>query len=58
MQALYEKSPERFLDLLKRDEITLVCYEAQPDHCHRRLLAEFLVAIAKDHGIEVSLDVQ
>ena len=58
MQALYEKFPARFLDLLKRDEITLVCYEAQPDHCHRRVLAEVLVAIAKDHGIEVSLDIQ
>jgi len=25
-----------------RDGICLLCYEASPDHCHRRLLQEFL----------------
>ena len=58
MEALYRKSPEPFLELLRRDEVTLVCYEARPDHCHRRLLAGFLAGIGKDCGIETILDIR
>lgn len=58
MEALYQKWPDRFMGLLQGGEFTLVCYEARPDRCHRRLLAGFLVRIAKEHGIDVSLDIQ
>ena len=58
MEALYQKSPGLFLDLLQRREITLVCYEARPEKCHRRLLAGLLERIAKEQGVEVALDVR
>ena len=58
MEALYQKSPDYFLELLRRGEVSLVCYEARPDRCHRRLLAGLLARIAKEQGIEVVLDIQ
>jgi hypothetical protein len=58
MQALYQRSPGRFTGLLKRTEITLVCYETKPDKCHRRLLAEFLARAGAEHGVEVVLDIR
>lgn len=58
MGSLYQRSPAHFLELLQRDEITLVCYETKPDKCHRRLLAEYIVRIGSEHGIKVGLDVQ
>ena len=58
MESLYQRSPGHFQKLLQRDEITLVCYEAKPDKCHRRLLAEFMVRIGSGHGIKIELDIQ
>lgn len=58
MEALYRKFPGRFLELLEREEVTLVCYEARPEKCHRRLLADFLARIGRDRVIEVELDIQ
>ena len=58
MEALYQKSPGLILHLIQRREITLVCYEAMPEKCHRRLLAGLLEKIAKEQGIEVVLDVR
>lgn len=58
MEAVYRESPGLFLELLKREEITLVCYETGPDRCHRRLLAGFLAGIAEEQGIEVRLDIR
>jgi hypothetical protein len=58
MDSLYQRSPDLFLALLRRPEITLVCYEASPARCHRRLLAEALVRIGGAHGVQTTLDVQ
>jgi uncharacterized protein YeaO (DUF488 family) len=58
MRALYRKSPQPFMDLLRREAVTLVCYEAQPDRCHRRLLAELLAKIGKVLRIQVELDIR
>lgn len=58
MESLYQRSPGHFLKLLQRDEITLVCYEAKPDKCHRRLLAGFMGRIGSGQGIKIELDIQ
>ncbi len=58
MEAFYQKSPGCFIELLQRDEVTLVCYEALPDRCHRRLLAGLLARMAKEQGIGVVLDIR
>lgn len=58
MESLYQRSPGHFLELLQRDEVTLVCYEAKPDKCHRRLLAGFMVRIGSEQGINVELDIR
>ena len=34
-------------------EVTLCCYCATADRCHRRVLAEMLVAVGKKLGIEI-----
>lgn len=44
---------EAWLDLLRGDEATLVCYCTTPRRCHRTLLAEMLVAFGEKHGIDV-----
>jgi uncharacterized protein (DUF488 family) len=46
------------MELLRRTEVTLVCYEARPERCHRRLLADLLAKVAAEHGIQVALDVE
>ncbi|MFZ5862424.1 MAG: DUF488 family protein [Nitrospirota bacterium] len=58
MDSLYRRSADLFLALLRRPEVTLVCYEATPARCHRRLLADLLARIGGEHGIQVALDVQ
>jgi len=58
MRALYRKAPECFMELLRREAVTLVCYEARPDRCHRRLLAELLAKIGNERGIQVVLDIR
>jgi uncharacterized protein (DUF488 family) len=58
MEALYGRLPERFVELLRRTDVTLVCYEARPERCHRRLLANLLAKVAAEHGIQVVLDVE
>ncbi|MFZ5877435.1 MAG: DUF488 domain-containing protein [Nitrospirota bacterium] len=58
METLARRSPDRFLSLLRRPEVTLVCYEASPARCHRRLLAECFARLAGEQGVQVELDVQ
>ena len=58
MEALAQRSPDRFLSLLRRPDVTLVCYEASPVRCHRRLLAEMLACIAGEQGLDVTLDIR
>ncbi len=58
MEALARRSPDLFLALLRRPEVALVCYEASPARCHRRLLAECFARLAGEQGVQVVLDVQ
>ncbi|MBI3606685.1 MAG: DUF488 domain-containing protein [Nitrospirae bacterium] len=58
MEALARRSPDLFLTLLRRPEVTVVCYEASPARCHRRLLADLLARIAGEQSVQVVLDVQ
>ncbi|MEW6682640.1 MAG: DUF488 family protein [Nitrospirota bacterium] len=58
METLAQRSPDLFLTLLRRPEVTLVCYEALPARCHRRLLAALLARIAGEQGVQVLLDIQ
>jgi uncharacterized protein (DUF488 family) len=39
---LYERKPEKFLSKEKIQHACLLCSEPSPDHCHRRLMAEYL----------------
>ncbi len=32
-------------DILKHDDVTLLCWEENPEHCHRRLVAEKLLIL-------------
>ena len=58
MEAVAQRSPDRFLSLLRRPEVTLVCYEVSPARCHRRLLADLLARIAGEQGLDVTLDIR
>jgi hypothetical protein len=58
MREIFKQSPEVFLDLMKgKKDLTLVCYEADPAHCHRRILAEVFQKIGSTNGIQVTLDI-
>jgi uncharacterized protein (DUF488 family) len=41
---LRERRPEKFLSKEKVQQACLLCSEPDPDHCHRRLVAEYLKA--------------
>ncbi len=43
MRASWRANRERWDALLARQEVTLVCYCTDAEHCHRRLLASMLV---------------
>jgi uncharacterized protein YeaO (DUF488 family) len=51
----YGRDPQRWLDLLRRDTLTLMCYcrADEEHHCHRYLLAEFLARLGKRTGTTV-----
>jgi len=44
LELIGQRQVERYIDLtLFKDGVVLLCSEAEPDHCHRRLAAEYLV---------------
>ena len=53
MRKSYREHRARWDEVLAMDEVVLVCYCETDDHCHRRLLAEYLVKC----GAEVELEV-
>lgn len=53
MLRSWREHRQAWLDLLNREEVTLVCYCRPGDFCHRLLLAEYLVKLGKHLGIEV-----
>ena len=53
--ALYRDNPAAWRALASRTgEVTLCCYCKTAHRCHRRLLAEMLVAVGRRLGLEVS----
>ena len=43
LELISKRQVERYIDLtLFKDGVVLLCSEAEPDHCHRRLAAEYL----------------
>lgn len=45
MRTSYRENRAAWDALLARDEVTLVCYCASPDYCHRTVLAEILAKL-------------
>jgi uncharacterized protein YeaO (DUF488 family) len=53
MRASYRRDPEHWHALLRRNEITLLCYCPAGENCHRFILVELLQKLGKKLGIEV-----
>lgn len=58
MKEMYKKSPDTWDHLLQHEEITLCCYEENPQECHRSILARLIKEYAISKGIEVTMDIQ
>lgn len=54
MRQSYRENRERWEELLARETVTLCCYCSDPLHCHRTLLAGFLVKLGARYEGEVS----
>jgi uncharacterized protein YeaO (DUF488 family) len=51
-QSAQERIKE-IIEYARRSRVTLLCCEVTPDHCHRRLLAEYISAIAPDLSVVI-----
>jgi len=51
MDTSYYHCKDKWINLLSRPSITLLCYCKDPSICHRSLLAEMLVDVGKENGI-------
>lgn len=54
MRESYRTNKQRWLNLLQKPSITLVCFCTDPMRCHRTLLAEMLVKAGKANNINVA----
>lgn len=48
MQLLGDRDASQFIDMALFDRACLLCSEATPEHCHRRLLAEYIGRLFPD----------
>lgn len=53
MRASYKKNRSAWQELLKHQEVTLLCYCPSPERCHRILLVEILQTLGEKVGVEV-----
>lgn len=53
MRKSYKENNNRWLEVLNKDELTLLCYCTDFNRCHRSLLAKMLVKVAKTKGMKV-----
>ena len=53
MLKSYRDNPEKWHEILHKGLITLLCYCRAGEHCHRYLLADFLLKLGKKEGIDV-----
>ena len=62
LRAKFAEHPQPFRGLIERaarEDVTLTCWEKGDEdtvHCHRRLLRDFLAALARDRGLEILPD--
>ena len=55
LRTRYARNKQLFLDILQRDEVTLLCFCGKGKFCHRHLAADILKQIADAHHIECEL---
>jgi len=53
MRASYRRRRAAWRELLGRGRVVLCCWCGTATRCHRRVLAELLVAVGRRHGVEV-----
>lgn len=53
MLESYRDNPEKWHEILHKGLITLLCYCRAGEHCHRYLLADFLLKLGEKEGIDV-----
>lgn len=53
IRSKYRQYPRRFLALLEPESITLCCYCAPFQFCHRKFAADILEKIGKSFGLDV-----
>jgi len=51
MQLLTDRNASQYIDMALFDCACLLCSEATPEHCHRRLLAEYIGHLFPDLSI-------
>ena len=53
MRHSYLRNFQRWMEILRKKEVTLLCYCSDPNRCHRILLADMFVKVGEDKGINV-----
>jgi uncharacterized protein YeaO (DUF488 family) len=49
----YKRNKQAWHELLHKGVLTLLCYCRAGDHCHRYLLADFIVKLGEKNGVNV-----
>ena len=53
MLRSYKRNQQAWHNILEKGVLTLLCYCRADDHCHRYLLADFLVKLGEKIGVNV-----
>ncbi len=53
MLQSYKRNQKAWHDILEKGVLTLLCYCRADDHCHRYLLADFLIKLGEKVGVNV-----
>ena len=53
MLSSYKRNQRAWHEILEKGVLTLLCYCRAGDHCHRYLLADFLVKLGEKTGVNV-----
>jgi len=53
MLQSYKRNQRAWQELLEKGVLTLLCYCRADDHCHRYLLADFLIKVGEKVGVNV-----
>lgn len=52
MRASWHGHKEFWLDFIKKEEVTIACYCASGEFCHRLCLRDLLQAVCESQGVE------